>query len=46
MRAFEPDEVLWFVQREGHSAELTPRLDGIYRVSGRSLMFLYQHAAP
>ena len=31
VRAIEPDEVLWFVLREGRFIELPPGPDGIYR---------------
>jgi len=31
VRAFEPDDVLWFALREGHSSKLMPGMDGIYR---------------
>jgi hypothetical protein len=31
VRALEPDEVLWFVLREGRFIELPPDSDGIYR---------------
>ncbi len=31
VRALEPDEVLWFVLRQGRFAELPPGPDGIYR---------------
>jgi Uma2 family endonuclease len=31
VRAIEPDEVYWFILREGHFVDLLPGPDGIYR---------------